>query len=146
MSFDKLSIIDPPDWATTFGAKYGDLSEDEIGTLAKLHADLLAKVTECIEEYVSDFDDVDNTDADDVFENYPNRFEMTGEFYISDERYDKEEDVISASICLELLGRPDAPSARDSENLDYHGLEVLAYVHLANESVEIDGVVSSWGS
>ena len=141
-----LRKIDPPSWADIQQTDHGDLTASELTILGNLRATLLEMIQKCLEEYIVDFDNVDNTAAEDVFENYPNVFEMSGEYYFSDERYEKEDDQIAVNVCLELQQRPDAPSAQEGSNYDYHGVEILVYIDPGEESVSVDGVVSSWGS
>ena len=141
----KLKLISPPTWASTYEKEYEDLTNQEIETIKTEYNNLIEKLNNCIEEYVSEFPDIDNSNAEDQFENYPNFFEMTGEYYISHETYNKDNENIICSYCVELQDRPNAPTASKGDNRDYHGLEVLLIIE-KNNAIIIDGVVSSWGS
>lgn len=141
----KLKLIKPPIWASTYEKEYENLTVQEIDTINNKYESLIEKLNECIEEYVSEFPDLDNSNSEDKFENYPNYFEMSGDYYISHETYTKDNEDISCSFCVELQDKSDAPTASKGDNRDYHGLEVLIIVKPDN-SINIDGVVSSWGS
>jgi len=141
----KLKLITPPNWASTYENEYENLTNEEIEIIKSEHEVLIRKLNNCIEEYVSEFPDIDNTNAEDQYENYPNFFEMSGEYYITQETYNKDSGNIMCSYCIELQNRPDAPTSSKGDNRDYHGLEVLLIIE-ENNTITIDGVVSSWGS
>jgi len=134
----------PNEWANPSVIDYESMVDSDINFIESKYDILKHELNLTISDYVSDFDDFDNTTSKDPYERYPNKFEMTGEYYINNATCEKSVSGYSYSFIVTFLAKHKARTAQGAENLDYHGLEVLLNID-QNGQVESDGVVSSWG-
>lgn len=135
----------PDEWANPSVMDYKGMSTSEIEEIKTIDGQLKSKLNVAVNEYVEDLEEEDNTDYEDPYEPYPNKFEMSGEYYINNASCSKVGSDFHYRFCIELLAKVEARTTQESETLDYHGLEILLIIDQTN-NIQSDGVVSSWGS
>ncbi len=135
----------PHEWANPSVMDYEDMDDSEIEFIESIYDQLKKEMSISVNEYVGDFEEVDNLLSTDPYEPYPNKFEMSGDYYINHASCYKDTGEYIYSFSVELLCKPEARTAQNAKSLAYHGLEVLLIID-ASGNIKSDGVVSSWGS
>ena len=116
MSRFRMSLIDRPEWACESNIWMKDIRLADYHAIQK-HRELMLK---SVHNEVEDYLNTDGLYFEGDVDRFPNRSQMTGEYYVSDENYESLVGPVRyrISIMCHCLGR------RVGEIDDYLGLEV----------------------